>query len=150
MSDKVPFGRIHFGCCFLSAARICRSSCANAGTSAKSSVHSVLMTASALHVFVASRRIEDPIPPGFPSFLRIEHRHVQHKHWVVIATARLQPGAPTAILIALDLFGSCTVHRCISFQRIKLPAVTWEVVLVGFDVSSRREFRIPEARTCPH
>ena len=48
-------------------------------------------------VFVSRTLTENPVPPGFPSGFRIEHRHVQDKHRVVITIARPEPGAPTAI-----------------------------------------------------
>ena len=114
------------------------------------SVTSVVVTASTPHVFVTWTRIEDPIPPSFPSSFRIEDRHVQHKHRIVIAPARPKAGRSPTASADLDLFGTCSVHLCVSFQWIKHPTATCEGLLVGFEVSSRGEFRIAEAGTWPH
>src|SRR5437773_11134653 len=75
-----PCEIVFVSCCRLTAANLAQP------------ISVYVVPASTPHVFVTWTRIEDPIPPSSPSSFRIEDRHVQHKHRIVITTARPKAG----------------------------------------------------------
>ena len=90
-----------------------------------------VLPASTPYVFVTWTRIEDPVPPRFPSSFRIEDRHVQHKHRIVITTAKPKEGRLPTASADLDLFGTFGIHFASPFNGSNIPRQPGKVFWLG-------------------